>query len=402
MPPFTFEIIAHDKKSRARAGIIHTAHGNIETPYLVPVATRAAVIALEKEDIKNLKIQALLSNTYHLHMLGLDKKIKLYGSLHTFMHFNKPIITDSGGFQAFSLGWGKVHNARKLGFIPQQDNLNKILEKQDPKNRYALITEKGVKFRSVYDESWHFMSPKESMRIQSDLGADIIMAFDECTSPFSNKDYTKKAIERTHRWAHLSLKHHNPKQALYGIIQGGQYKDLRIRSAKYINALPFNGIAIGGSLGKTKKTMHDILDWIIPLLDGRPRHMLGIGWIEDIFECVERGIDTFDCVEMTRVARHGHLFISPNAGGSQENKFKLKLNQNKYAKDKRKIDRSCKCLACKKYNRAQLRKLFKSSDEKYKRLATIHNIHFMLTLCKNIRESIKQGTFQALKKKWIR
>ncbi len=401
MNKFSFTLLKQDSSTKARAGIIHTPHGNIQTPYLIPVATRAHIIAINKKDLASLSPQALLSNTYHLHMLNLDKKIKKVGGLHKFMHFNKPIITDSGGFQAFSLGLGRVHNSRKIGFIPNPDNLKNKPEKQDPKNRYAIITESGVKFKSVYDNTWRFMGPKESMKIQSDLGADIIMAFDECTSPFSNKEYTKKSLVKTHRWALECLKYKNEKQALYGIIQGGEYKDLRVRAARYINSLPFEGIALGGSLGKSKKTMHKILDWIIPCLDSRPRHMLGIGWIEDIFECVKRGMDTFDCVEMTRVARHGQLFISPLSGGSKKNNFKLKIGNNIYTEDNKKPDSSCKCPTCKKYTRKNLRGMFKSKNPEYNRLATIHNIYFMQTLCKIIRNSIMQGKFNKLYNEWI-
>ena len=401
MSDFSFQVIAKDKNSKARAGIIHTKHGKILTPYLVTVATRAHVIAVTPKDIKKIKIQAMLANTYHLHMLKLDKKIKSQGGLAKFMKFNNPTLTDSGGFQAFSLGWGRVHNSSKIGFIPNKNNIRKN-ESQDKNDRLAIITPSGVKFKSVYDDKWHFIGPKESMQIQSDLGADIIMAFDECTSPFSNKEYTSRSLEKTHKWERLSLKYKDKKQALYGIIQGGEHRDLRIKSTKYINSLPFEGIAIGGSFGKAKKRLYRILDWTVPLLDSRPRHLLGIGWIEDIFECVERGIDTFDCVETTRVARHGNLFISPQSGGKKENKFKLKINRSIYEKDKKPIDKKCKCYTCKHYSRAKLRALFKSKNPEYKRLATIHNLSFMHNLCLTIRRAIIANKFKQLKRKWIR
>ena len=209
-------------------------------------------------------------------------------------------------------------------------------------------------------------------------------------------------MERSHRWEVESLKYRDKKQALYGIIHGGWFKDLRIKSAKFINSLPFDGIAIGGSLGETKESMYEILDWIMNKIDERPRHMLGIGWIDDIFECVERGIDTFDCVEMTRVARHGNLYIGPKSGGKKENKFRLTISRNIYSKDKKPIDSTCKCSTCKNYSRSELYKLIKNKDLKYGKLATIHNIIFMENLTKEIRKAIKKGKFKELKKNWIK
>ena len=398
-PQFSFEVMAQDKSSRARIGIIYTAHGNIETPYLIPVATRGHIVALSTEDIEKLNIQALLANTYHLHLKPGDKKIKSLGGIHNFMKFQKPIFTDSGGFQAFSLGLGRQTNARKIGFLPGEKPL-----KQNADESYAKITEEGIYFISTYDDkSEHFIGPEESMKIQSNLGADIIMAFDECTSAGSDKKYIEKSMERSHRWELESLKFRNPQQALYGIIHGGWFKPLRIKSAQFVKSQNFDGIARGGSLGQTKKEMHEILDWIAPLLDGdlRPRHMLGIGWIDDIFECVERGIDTFDCVEMTRIARHGDLYISPASQGSIKNKFQLDIKKSKYKTDKNKIDKNCSCSTCESYNRSDIHKLIKQKSPEYARLATIHNVYFILNLMRQIRESIKLGEFEELKKHWL-
>ena len=392
---FSFKITAKDKNSRARAGVITTAHGKMETPYLIPVATRGQIIFLTNSDLEKIKPQALLANTYHLYLLKY-KEIKKARGLHNFMNFHRPIFTDSGGFQAFSLGWGKVHGVKKIGFFPED---RKTTENEE--ERLAIVTEEGVKFKSVYDNSEHFITPEKSMEIQSNLGADIIMAFDECTSPRSNKSYTKKAVDRTHKWAIKSLKNKDPRQALYGIIQGGYFKDLRIKSTKFISSLPFEGIAIGGSLGNTKENMHEVLDWITPLLDNRPRHMLGIGRIDDLFECVARGIDTFDCVDMTRVARHKHLYISPNSGGLQRNKFRIAISKKQYEKDNKPIDKKCTCQTCKSRTRADVYKLFKTDKAKYYRVATVHNVSFMNFLCAEIRASIKQGTFKKLKKEWL-
>lgn len=403
MPPIKFEIVAKDSQTRARAGIIKTRHGNIETPYLVPVATRGEIKTLSSEDARLLGIQSILANTYHLHLKPGDQEIKKKGGLHSFMNFNGPIFTDSGGFQAFSLGLGKELSIRKIGFFPG----DKIpLPRGDS---HAKITEEGVMFKSVYEDTEHFIGPKESMQIQSNLGADIIFAFDECTSPASDKKYIKESMERSHRWEKESLKYHNKKQALYGIIHGGWFKDLRIKSTEFINSLEFDGIAIGGSLGRTKSDMYEILDWIIPELDNRPRHMLGIGWVDDLFNCVERGIDTFDCVEMTRIARHGNLYISPRSDGSIENKFRIDIAKSIYENDRNPIDLSCSCYTCQNYTRSELRKIYKTMYQDgqakmtYGRLATIHNVHFMLDLTKQIRNSIIEdnGSFNKLKDYWL-
>lgn len=394
MEGFSFEIVK--KLGRARAGFLKTKNGVIATPYLIPVATRGHIIGLTSEDLKLLKLQAVLANTYHLHFKFDSDKIAKKGGLHKFIPFSGPIFTDSGGFQAFSLGLGKASGGRKIGFIPGER------KETDPEKQFAKISDKGVKFTSVYDNSESFMGPKESMEIQSALGADVIMAFDECTSAFSDKEYIKESMERSHRWEELSLKYRDKGQALYGIVHGGWYKDLRIKSAKFVNSLGFDGIAIGGSLGKSKENMGEILDWVIPELDDRPRHMLGIGWVDDVFECVERGIDTFDCVEMTRIARHGELYISPSSGGNKENGFTIALSRGKYVGDSRYIDDKCKCPTCKEgYTRAELRKLYKAKDPEYNRLATLHNIWFMQDLMRQIRVSIINGRFSELKKKWL-
>ncbi|MEK6899236.1 MAG: tRNA guanosine(34) transglycosylase Tgt [Nanoarchaeota archaeon] len=392
---FSFTITHQDKNSRARAGIIKTPHGKLETPYLIPVATSGYIRAITPKDIAKLKIPCLLANTYHLHCKPSEKIIKKKGGLHKYMKFPKIIFTDSGGFQAFSLGIGRETGGRKIGFFTN----NRKVEQNT--QGIAKVTERGVTFNSIYDNSKKFIDSKISMQIQSDLGSDIIMAFDECTSATSSRKYIEESMHRSHRWEKLSLKYRDKKQALYGIIHGGWFKDLRLESAKVINSLPFDGIAIGGSLGSDKKSMYEVLDYVIPELDDRPRHMLGIGWVDDLFECVERGMDTFDCVETTRVARHGYLFISPKSGGNKKNKFRLSIRKSFYEKDKRKIDPTCKCELCKKYTRSQTREMYKAKSPEYYKLATIHNITFMLNLMEKIRESIKKSKFSKLKKEWI-
>jgi queuine tRNA-ribosyltransferase len=208
-------------------------------------------------------------------------------------------------------------------------------------------------------------------------------------------------MERTHEWAGLSLKHHDEMQAIYGIIQGGWFEDLRAESTEFIKSLPFDGIAIGGSLGNCKKDMHQVLDWVVPHLDDRPRHLLGIGEVDDIFECVERGIDTFDCVFPTRVARRGSLFISPESGGMTANKFRINIKSAQFKDDVKPIDPNCRCPTCKRYIRAYLRHLYLANELSYFRLASVHNLHFMQRLLQEIRESISYGTFKDLKERWL-
>jgi queuine tRNA-ribosyltransferase/7-cyano-7-deazaguanine tRNA-ribosyltransferase len=318
------------------------------------------------------------------------------------MNWNGPIITDSGGFQVFSLGAGLEEGVGKIASIFPEEKLNKISNVKFPayakasagkqiqnstnKNRIK-ITEDGVEFRSHIDGQKILLTPEKSIQIQKDLGADFILAFDECTSPLASYEYTKNSMERTHLWATKSLRAFNSKlstlnhkQQMYGIVQGGMFKDLREVSAKFIGNLDFFGMAIGGSLGKSKKDMHNILDWTIPLLpEKKPRHLLGIGGIEDILEGVKRGVDTFDCVEPTRIARNGNLLTK---------KGRLNILNARYRADKNPVEKDCQCYTCQNHSRAYLRHLFWAKEMLGPRLATIHNLHFMMELMKKIRESI--------------
>jgi len=443
MSALSFEILKQDKQSQARLGLIKTRRGDIQTPYLVPVATMGSVRALGSDDLLNLGVQCTLANTYHLHLKPGDELIKRLGGLQRFMGFDRPTFTDSGGFQAFSLGFAREHNISKIGNIfPEELGLSgqgtrpeecfyndyrknfddncakgedesargieyrengKLRPKAAKKENLTRITDEGISFKSLADGAWHFLNAEKSMKIQSNLGSDIIMAFDECTSPLSDYDYTRKAMIRTHNWAEESIRYHDKDQALYGIIQGGWFEDLRQESTQAISAQPFDGIAIGGSLGNSKQDMHQVLDWTVPKLDDdRPRHLLGIGEIDDIFECVARGIDTFDCVSPTRIARRGSLLLSPQAGGSQENKFHINIKSAKFKEDRSPIDPYCSCSTCAAYSRAYLRHLYVSRELSYFRLATLHNLHFMLRFMEEIRESIRAGTFAEMKNKWLR
>ena len=448
MNGFSFEILDRDPESNARTGLIKTRRGDIQTPYLVPVATLGSVRALGSDDLASLGVSCALANTYHLHLKPGDELIGRLGGLHRFMGFCRPLFTDSGGFQAFSLGFGREHNIAKIGNIfPQELNSspaeqgirkecddrcsNESIESEIYRSNYrnsyggkagrdrygqaegkgqknprkenlTKITDRGISFKSLADGAWHFLDAEKSMRIQSNLGSDIIMAFDECTSPLSDYDYTRKAMHRTHEWAEESIRYHDKSQAIYGIIQGGWFEDLRRTSTDFIVSQPFDGIAIGGSLGNSKQDMHQVLDWTIPRLDDRPRHLLGIGEIDDLFECVARGIDTFDCVSPTRIARRGSLLLSPQSGGSRQNKFRLNIKSARFKEDGLPIDPLCTCPTCKSYSRAYLRHLYVSGELTYFRLATLHNLHFMLRLMESIRESIRSGGFMELKDRWLK
>jgi len=396
---FGFEILKEDKESRARLGVIKTKRGYIDTPYFVPVATMASVRAVGSDDLAALGVQCVLANTYHLHLKPGDDLIKKLGGLHSFMSFDRPIFTDSGGFQAFSLGCGREESINKIGGVfPHRRTISENYEK---KENLTKITDDGISFKSIYDGTWQFIDARSSMQIQSNLGSDIIMAFDECTSPLSDCNYTREAMRRTHEWAAQSLEYHDQQQAIYGIIQGGWFEDLRAESTEFIKSLPFDGMAIGGSLGNNKDDMHQVLDWVVPKLDDRPRHLLGIGEVDDIFECVERGIDTFDCVFPTRVARRGGVFITPESGGRPNNKFRINIKSAQFKDDGLPLDPNCMCPTCRRYSRAYLRHLYVASELSYFRLASIHNLHFMQRLMQEIRDSINGSTFVELKEKWL-
>lgn len=399
MSDFSFEIFHEDSSSRARAGKIKTKHGEIKTPVFIPVATHGSVRSLTSDDMKDLRAEILLGNTYHLNLRpGIDV-IENYSGLHNFMKWHGPIITDSGGFQAFSLGFGLEHGVGKISNIFPDESVEKLKPKNE---KFVHINDDGIAFRSPYDGKKLFLTPQLSIKIQEALGSDIILALDECTSPLNDFEYTKQAMYRTHKWAQICIQAKTTDQALFGIVQGGEYKDLREESAKFISSLPFSGLAIGGSLGKSKKDMHKILDWTVPLLPkDKPRHLLGIGNIDDFFNCIERGIDMFDCVAPTRLARAGYVFISPEEGGNMKNKFRIDIERSRFKNDKAPIDKNCECYTCSNYDKAYLRHLCVAKELTYYRLASIHNLNFFLRLIERIRESIEENEFMKLKKEWL-
>jgi queuine tRNA-ribosyltransferase len=466
-----FKIIA--KQKGARAGVLQTAHGPIETPIFMPVGTQATVKAISPDDLKELGAEVILGNTYHLNLRPGSKLIRKMGGLHKFMGWEGPILTDSGGFQAFSLGAmighgvrkvpGKSREVKKRG---EEGNVRNTIGKSDivsyssvkrkvdkreknsnggeevlnkaiePKSILSKITEDGVLFKSHIDGSPHLLTPEKSIEIQFDLGSDIVLVLDELLSPLHNYNYAKESLERTHRWEKRSQlffeknkkKSVNPSPLLFGIVQGVYDKKIREQEAKWVAEQGFDGFSIGGSFGTSDywpgpdesgywegikpeertnwaatRAIYETVGWVTPLLpEDKPRHILGIGEVEDFFESIERGADMFDCVAPTRRARNGSLYISPKSGGNSKNKFTLNISRSQFKEDPSPIDKYCLCYTCQNFSRSYLRHLFMSGELLYHRLATIHNVYFMVNLTKEIRKAIIKGEFNKLKKSWLK
>ncbi len=367
MPAITYELLHIDKNSGARRGVVHTPHGDIQTPIFMPVGTQATVKAMTPEELKeDVKAQIILANTYHLYLRPGADIIKEAGGLHKFMNWDRPILTDSGGFQVFSLS-----GLRK-------------------------ITEEGVKFNSHLDGSKHLFTPEKVMEIEEALGADIIMAFDECCPYPSTYEYTKKSMERTTRWAaRCKEAHKTENQGLFGIIQGGFYKDLREKSAKDLIELDFPGYAIGGiSVGEPKEEFLDILKFTTPLMpEDKPRYLMGVGTPDYLIEAALAGIDMCDCVLPTRLARHGTALTS---------KGKVVIRDNNYARDWNKLDDECDCYTCKNYTRAYLRHLVKANEILGMRLLSLHNLRFLTKLMERVRIEIERDNLLAFKEEFYK
>ena len=406
MAPFQYKLLHQDKHTQARLGIIHTPHGDIHTPAFVPVGTQASVKSLTPEEITSVGSEVFFVNTYHIYLRpGMDVINKFYG-LHEFMNWHGPIMTDSGGFQVFSLARGKSYgdvDAAAAGSL-------------------VKITDDGVEFQSHWDGSKHMFTPEFSMNLQWQLGSDIHIAFDDCPAYPATHEVAQKSMEHTHRWAKESLDAHkkisrswsmvhsksktmnnepftmNNYQALYGSIQGSTFEDLRKESAKFIAGLDFDGLAIGGvAVGESKKEMVHVLDWVTPILPPeKPRHLLGVGEIDDIFALVARGMDTFDCVQPTRLARMGRLFIHSNI---RENE--LDITKAMFTEDTNPIEVGCTCYTCQHFSRAYIHHLFHVRELLAYRLATIHNIHFINRLTEDIRKAIAEDSFIELSNKWL-
>jgi len=386
-----FKVLKQSFRSKARLGILETSHGKVETPTLVPVATQAVVKTLNSEEVLQTKTQILICNTFHLHLKPGEKVIKLSGGLHKFMNWQKPLMTDSGGFQVFSLGVGKDLKVGKImkNNEPKLQMYLNNLNNTNNNSKNIKITSDGVLFRSPIDGKQIFLGPKESIKIQEDLGADIIFAFDECTSPTASYEYTKKSLERTHRWAIQCLKDFshkssvNSQQSLFGIVQGGRFKDLRKQSAKFISSLNFDGFGIGGEFGDDKNKMTEMINWVVEELPPeKPRHLLGIGHPNDILKIIKSGVDTFDCIAPTHYARRGIAFVSTG---------KLDMNKSKFLKDKKPLDKNCQCFVCQNYSRSYISHLFRAKEITGMKLLTFHNLYYFNSMIERIRQDIKKG-----------
>lgn len=381
------------ENSLGRAGVLTTAHGDIKTPAFVAVGTKATVKSLTPEQVKEAGSQVVLANTYHLYLEPGEKIVKEAGGLHKFMNWSGPMMTDSGGFQAFSLG--VAYGSKLSKFIanesPEPEEIDEAYN--EDREKKAKITEDGVEFKSVIDGSSHFFSPEKSMQIQNDLGADIIFAFDECTSPHTSKEYLKEASSRTHRWAERCLiEHKNKNQSLFGIVQGGRYEDLRKESAKVIGGMEFSGFGVGGSF--VKEDMSSAVKWVNEILpEEKPRHLLGVGEPIDLILGVENGCDTFDCVLPTRLARNGTIYTKNG---------KINITNAKYKNIFEPMEKDCGCYTCQNYTCAYISHLFRAKEMLAATLASIHNIYFLNNLMSQIRTAILNDTFFELKENFLR
>jgi queuine tRNA-ribosyltransferase len=377
-PVPVFDITARD--GTARAGDLHTRHGVVRTPAFVPLASTATVKSLHASEVAELGYDMVLGNTFHLFIQPGPDLIRELGGLHEFMGWDRAIVTDSGGYQVFSMGHGSV--------------AEEIKRSRDPRSSMIVsIEEEGVRFRSYLDGAERFMGPETSMDVQAALGSDIGLAFDECTPFHVERDYTERSMERTHRWLDRCVSWHADNapagQLLFGIVQGGVHEDLRAKSTEYVAAAGVDGIAIGGSLGQSKEQMREVVGWSLrDLPEAPPRHLLGIGDVDDLVHAVGAGIDTFDCATPTRLARHGTALVHDPA-----NRWRLDLAKGVHRTSQVPIDESCECPACREHTRAYLHYLVRAGELTAKRLITLHNLTFMEELMRGLREAIAAGAF---------
>ena len=395
MSNFNYKIISKASNSNARSGKIITPHGAIPTPNFIFCATKGAIKGASVADLKEIGVDVILSNTYHLMLNPGGDNLERLGGIHKLMGWDGPMLTDSGGFQIFSLGHGSVASE-----IKRNNNtcFNKTLIKLD---------EVGAVFRSYINGDKIYLTPEISMKIQKQIGADLVVVLDECT-PFNvDKNYTSCSMHMSHRWALRSLEafkilNEDDSQRLYGIIQGGIYKDLRRQSCDFVNTQNFFGFAVGGSLGSNREQMYDIVASTVDMLaDNHPIHLLGIGGIKDIFNGVRNGIDTFDCVHPTRIARHGGALV--RAANIEDNKYRehINLRNTKYKFDEKPLDEKCSCRVCKNHSRAYIHYLLKANELLSLNLITYHNIAFITDLMKGIRSAIETDSLNKEEKKWI-
>ena len=365
-PPIRYELIKTCKQTGARLGIVHTPHGSFETPTFMPVGTQATVKAMSPEELKEMNAGIILSNTYHLWLRPGNDIAKEAGGLHKFMNWDRPILTDSGGFQVFSL------------------------------SQFRKIEEEGVHFRNHLNGDKLFLSPEKAMEIQNDLGSDIMMAFDECPPYPATHEYMLQSVDRTTRWAKRCKEAHQrpDEQGLFGIIQGGEYEDLRRRSAEALVELDFPGYAVGGlSVGEPKDVMNRVLDFTTPLMPAdKPRYLMGVGSPDSLIDGSIRGIDMFDCVLPTRIARNGTLMTSEG---------RMVLKNAKYARDFRPIDENCDCYTCKNYTRAYVRHLLRTEETFGLRLTSYHNLRFLIKLMEDVRQAIREDRLGDFKEEFF-
>lgn len=407
--PLKFTIEKKLEGKLGRVGKLETPHGVIETPSFVVVGTKATVKSLTPEQLTSLGAQVVLANTYHLYLQPGDEILKKAGKIQKFMNWSGPTMTDSGGFQAFSLGaaFGKgltkiasaKSNGSKADEADEQDGQEEPGTQDQP--ALAKITEDGVEFKSIIDGSKHIFTPEKSIGIQHNIGADMIFAFDECTSPHASHEYQKEAMDRTHRWAKRCIEYHQNQverdadgkatQALLGIVQGGRFQDLREESARAIAAMDFDGFGIGGSF--EKEDMDTAVGWVNALLpEDKPRHLLGIGEPLDLFGAVENGCDLFDCVAPTRIARNGSLYTKSG---------RINIFNAQFVEDFAPIEADCDCYTCQHYTKAYLSHLFRAKEILANTLASIHNLYFIIHLVKKMRATMLDGTFAEFKQEFI-
>jgi tRNA-guanine transglycosylase len=417
---FSFKILHKDKKSQARRAELRTPHGTIQTPTFVPVGTLANVKGITSQDLSAMGTQIVLSNTYHLHLRPGEEVIKKMGGLGKFMNWKGPTMTDSGGYQVFSLGAAlrKVTlrdvNGRKLNKFSKSVFLNKAddvpllssvtkttEEKQKQKLKSALVNEDGVWFYSHLNGNKEWFDSEKSIAIQEKLGADLIVAFDDHESPLWDYETTKLSLERTSRWAMRSIAALKRKdQLMYGIVHGGRFDELRRFSAEFTNKY-FDAVSIGGAYTSKEVLFQTVSSCVSYFDEEKPRHLLGIGEIEDVFESVSRGMDFFDCVAPTRRARHGSLFITPKNGGKRQNSFVFHITNKRFETDPDPIDPGCECSVCQNFTRAYLHHLFIAEELLGYQLATHHNLFFITKLMEKIRKAIEDGSFHKLKSQWL-
>jgi queuine tRNA-ribosyltransferase/7-cyano-7-deazaguanine tRNA-ribosyltransferase len=416
---FKSKFVIVNKEGKARTGKLVTSRGEVSTPVFLPVGTQASVKAVDSLDLIELNCEMILANTYHLYLQPGGEVLAKLGGIHKFMNWDKPILTDSGGFQVFSLGFGIEHQVGKIVNL-YGDNIvmgENLTEQKEVvvRTKQCKVEEEGPTFQSYIDGSVHFFPPEKSVQTQEQIGADFVVAMDECTSPLHDYDYTKVSMERSHRWEERSLYELNKikserenNQEMFGVVQGGPFEDLRIESAKFVSDNDFFGVGIGGALVSQEK-MCEIMDWIHPHLDDlKPRHLLGIGTVRDIFLGVARGIDIFDCVHPTRVARYGIILHKKSMKDDERyakaynvRTFAYDISKAVFTTDESPLEEGCTCFTCRHYTRAYLKHLFKAHELIAFRLASIHNVHFMLRLMEEIREAINEKRFAKLVKDWL-